>query len=119
MPDIGNIGSFAGPTSASIYSSTGVARTTNDPARTSAARAAGPEQSPDARRDTVQVSDVARYLATLRSMPPIRADKVAAIKAQIEAGTYDVDEKLAVALDRMIDENWSEIDGETRNDDAR
>jgi anti-sigma28 factor (negative regulator of flagellin synthesis) len=34
----------------------------------------------------------------------MRAEKVAQIKAQIEAGTYDDDQKLDVATDRLLDD---------------
>ena len=34
----------------------------------------------------------------------IRADRVAQIRSAIEAGNYDSDEKLSVALDRLLDE---------------
>jgi anti-sigma28 factor (negative regulator of flagellin synthesis) len=34
----------------------------------------------------------------------IRTDKVAAIKAQIEAGTYEDDKKLDAAVDRLLDD---------------
>lgn len=33
----------------------------------------------------------------------IRFDKVASIKAQIDNGTYETDEKLDIAIDRMLD----------------
>jgi len=42
-------------------------------------------------------------------MPPIRADKVAQIKAQVEDGTYETDEKLAVAIDRLLAEHWDDL----------
>ncbi|MFN9445080.1 MAG: flagellar biosynthesis anti-sigma factor FlgM [Pirellulaceae bacterium] len=34
----------------------------------------------------------------------VRVDKVAALKAQIAAGNYDTPERMAVALDRMLDQ---------------
>lgn len=34
----------------------------------------------------------------------IRADRVAQIRSAIEAGNYDTDEKLSMALDRLLDE---------------
>ena len=35
---------------------------------------------------------------------PFRADKVAELRAQIEAGGYDSDEKLDAAVSKMLDE---------------
>ena len=38
------------------------------------------------------------------TVPDIRADKVADIRAQIANGTYETSEKMSIALDRMLDE---------------
>lgn len=99
MPDIGNIGSNIGTAYGTGIS--GVRSATDATARrvsdtTSATtRTAG---------DRVEVSEVARWLEEMNRLPEIRQDKVAAAKAAIAAGTLDSDEKLAIALDRMIDE---------------
>lgn len=53
--------------------------------------------------DRLELSGVGHMLKTLQSND-IRADKVASIKAQIEAGTYDDDAKMDVAVDRLIDD---------------
>ena len=34
----------------------------------------------------------------------VRTEKVAAIKAEIEAGTYETDAKMDAAVDRMLDD---------------
>jgi negative regulator of flagellin synthesis FlgM len=34
----------------------------------------------------------------------VRVDKVADIKKQIEAGTYETDDKLNIAADRLLDD---------------
>jgi anti-sigma28 factor (negative regulator of flagellin synthesis) len=52
--------------------------------------------------DRVELSGVGHLLGTLKDS--VRADKVAAVKAQIEAGTYEDDKKLDVAVDRLLDE---------------
>jgi len=54
--------------------------------------------------DEVSLSPEASLVSQVREMPDIRADKVADIRAQIARGTYETDEKLNVALDRMLDE---------------
>lgn len=46
----------------------------------------------------------ARHLAHLRSLPEIRAQRIASLKRMIGEGTFDTDARLAVALDRMFDE---------------
>jgi len=53
--------------------------------------------------DRLELSGVGHMLKALQSND-IRADKVASIKAQIEAGTYDDDAKMDVAVDRLIDD---------------
>src|SRR5438034_10097809 len=53
--------------------------------------------------DKVELSGVAHLLKALKSND-VRADKVAAIKAQIDAGTYEDDHKLDVTTDRLLDD---------------
>jgi negative regulator of flagellin synthesis FlgM len=53
--------------------------------------------------DKLELSGASHLLKALKKND-IRADKVADIKAQIEAGTYDDDKKLDVAVDRMLDD---------------
>lgn len=54
--------------------------------------------------DEVDISPEGDLVSQVHDLPDIRADKVAAIKAQIQAGTYETDEKLDVALSRLLDE---------------
>ena len=54
--------------------------------------------------DKVQLSHVNQMMATLKAGGDIRADKVAAIRAQLEAGTYETEAKLDKAIDRLIDD---------------
>jgi anti-sigma28 factor (negative regulator of flagellin synthesis) len=56
-----------------------------------------------ARTDKVELSGMAGLLKALKAND-IRTDKVAQIKAQIEAGTYEDDHKLDVAADRLLDD---------------
>ena len=53
--------------------------------------------------DRVELSSVNGYLQTLKTND-IRHEKVAAIKSQIEAGTYETDDKLDAATDKLLDE---------------
>lgn len=53
--------------------------------------------------DRVELSGVGHLMKALKSND-IRTDKVAEIRAQIEAGTYEDDKKLDVAVDRLLDE---------------
>ena len=43
-------------------------------------------------------------LATLKAGGDFRADKVVAIKQQIDAGTYETGAKMDAALDRLMDD---------------
>jgi anti-sigma28 factor (negative regulator of flagellin synthesis) len=43
-------------------------------------------------------------LATLKAGGDIRADKVADIRAQIDSGTYETDDKVNGALDGLLDD---------------
>lgn len=53
--------------------------------------------------DTVELSGMQTFLATLKAND-IRADKVAQVRAQIAAGTYETDDKLSIAADRLLDD---------------
>ena len=63
--------------------------------------------APDAQapiHDEVDISDAARLIDRVGEIPEIRQDRVDAIRAQIAQGTYETDEKLQIALDRLLDE---------------
>jgi negative regulator of flagellin synthesis FlgM len=60
--------------------------------------------SPARATDRLELSGVSHLFKTLKSND-IRAEKVAAIKAQIESGTYDIDnKKLDASLDGLLDD---------------
>jgi anti-sigma28 factor (negative regulator of flagellin synthesis) len=54
--------------------------------------------------DRLEVSGASHLLKTLKTNEGIRADLVAGIKQQIEAGKYETPAKLAAAVDRMLDD---------------
>jgi negative regulator of flagellin synthesis FlgM len=54
--------------------------------------------------DRLELSGMSSLLASLKAGGDFRADKVASVKAQIEAGTYETDDKLDLASDRMLDD---------------
>jgi anti-sigma28 factor (negative regulator of flagellin synthesis) len=66
------------------------------------ARTSGPT-SPAA-TDKLELSSTAQSQAVPRNDPQIRFEKVALIKAQIEARTYESDAKLSIAVDRLLSE---------------
>jgi anti-sigma28 factor (negative regulator of flagellin synthesis) len=53
--------------------------------------------------DKLELSGISHLLKTLKSND-VRIDKVADIKARIEAGTYEDNQKLDVAADRLLDD---------------
>lgn len=54
--------------------------------------------------DKAEISEHARLLSKLTEADDMRHDKIAEIRSQIEAGTYETDEKMSEAVDRMLDE---------------
>lgn len=54
--------------------------------------------------DRLELSGNSGMLQALKSQTGVRADKVASIKAQIQAGTYEDDAKLNGAIDKLLDE---------------
>lgn len=53
--------------------------------------------------DKLELSGVSHLLNRLKAND-IRTDKVAAIKSQIDAGTYEDDSKLEAATNRLLDD---------------
>jgi len=54
--------------------------------------------------DQLDISPEADFVAQARELPEIREGRVAAIRAQIQNGTYETAEKLDMALSRVFDE---------------
>lgn len=54
--------------------------------------------------DQLDISPEADFVAQARQLPEIREDRVAALRAQIQNGTYETSDKLDVALSRLLDE---------------
>ena len=54
--------------------------------------------------DSVELSHEAEVVGRVQDVPDIRADRIAQIRAEIAAGTYETDQKLDVAVGRLLDE---------------
>ncbi len=54
--------------------------------------------------DQVELSEASRLLARLKGLPEIRQDLVDQVRAQIEAGTYESDDKLDQAIEGLLDD---------------
>ena len=61
------------------------------------------QSKPAAGGDRVELSNMSELMGKLKTND-VRMDKVAEIKAQIAAGTYETDEKLQAAADKMLDD---------------
>ena len=72
--------------------------TTNSPVSRDTAVA-----KPQFPRDELQISSAGKMLDQLSNNSDVRQERLAHIKAAIENGTYDTDEKLQAALGRMFD----------------
>lgn len=69
-------------------------------------RVSGPSKSAPAGpiQDELEISSAGRLVDQAKELPDIRQDRVNAIRAQIAQGTYETDEKLDIALGRLLDE---------------
>jgi flagellar biosynthesis anti-sigma factor FlgM len=83
-----------------IGSSNPINPVTSQPVRKSVPADAPPQSRAT---DKVELSSMPQLMATLKQND-IRADKVADIKAQINAGTYEDDAKLDATADKLLDE---------------
>lgn len=66
--------------------------------------ASNPAPAHSAASDELSISETGELLARVRDLPEMRAERVAQIRAEIAAGTYEDDAKLDAALDRLLDE---------------
>lgn len=55
-------------------------------------------------QDELQLSSAGQLIDKVHDLPEIRQDRVDQIKAQIADGTYETEEKLDIALGRLLDE---------------
>lgn len=55
------------------------------------------------RSDRVELSNVNALLTKLKTND-VRTDKIADIKARIDSGTYETDDKLDSAIDKLMDD---------------
>jgi len=68
----------------------------------------GPEPAPSPSRkgDRVEISAAARFLSRIAELPEMRAEKIESIRRALAEGTYDVEGKMSIALDRLLEEHW-------------
>jgi negative regulator of flagellin synthesis FlgM len=54
--------------------------------------------------DELEISEAARLTEQAWAVPEVRQDRVDAIRAKIAEGTYETQEKLEIAVERLLDE---------------
>lgn len=64
----------------------------------------GAANTPAAISDQLDISAAGQLADKLSAIPDIRQDKVNAIRAALANGTYETEERLSGALDRLLDE---------------
>ena len=69
-----------------------------------ASRAAAGASGTDRGADEAKFSEMARILSNLTRVPGVRQARVDAVKALVQSGEYDTDDKLFKALERMLGE---------------
>lgn len=55
-------------------------------------------------QDELQISDAARLLDRVGDVPEVRQDRIDQIRAEIAEGSYETQEKLDIAIERLLDE---------------
>ena len=54
--------------------------------------------------DRLDISEAGQIAGRMAEIPDIRADRVQELRAAIQSGRYETDEKLSGALERLLDE---------------
>ena len=94
MPEIPSIGHGAvGPINRAV-----------SPGVSSASSAVRAQSNGVRSEDRVELSDHARLLERLRSLPEVRQDLINRVRDEIAGGTYESPEKLDEALQRLLDD---------------
>lgn len=76
----------------------------NAPHNARGSQSIGAANTPAKISDQLDISTAGLMADRLSEIPDIRQDKVDALRAAIAGGTYDTDEKMGMALDRLLDE---------------
>jgi anti-sigma28 factor (negative regulator of flagellin synthesis) len=94
---------FLGVTLMEIRGPGDVSKTTRIEPAKSGAGVERPDTTLGSREDTVEFSQISTLLSKLSSTPEVRQDRIEEIRGQIERGEYLTDEKLNVAMNRLLD----------------
>ncbi len=102
MPPVGNVSNVGMSSIAAANAATAARRFAG--VNSAEKPVSAPSESSVRGEDRVEVSDAARWMSELRTMPDVRADKVAAAREAIARGDFDTDERLNVAIERMMED---------------
>lgn len=68
-------------------------------------RVDAPQQSGGVQpQDEVQISSAADFVSQVQSLPDVRSDRIASIRAAIADGSYETSDKMSAALDGLLSE---------------
>jgi flagellar biosynthesis anti-sigma factor FlgM len=76
----------------------------NAPHNARGSQSIGAANTPAAIGDQIDISAAGQLADKMSAIPDIRQDKVDAIRAALSSGTYETEERLSGALDRLLDE---------------
>jgi len=68
-----------------------------------------PANPPGGVSDVVEISTAAALAAKIQEIPDIRADLVARVKGEIEAGTYETPDRIEAAVERLLNDLFPEL----------
>ncbi|MCP4378845.1 MAG: flagellar biosynthesis anti-sigma factor FlgM [bacterium] len=57
--------------------------------------------------DVIEISTVAKLAAQVHTVPEVRVDLVNRVRSEIEAGTYETQERIDMTVDRIMNEFFS------------
>jgi len=63
-----------------------------------------PKPTEEKQADQVEISQIALYMHQISQLPAVRAEKVDAVRQALADGSYDIEGKLPLALDRFLDD---------------
>ncbi len=72
----------------------------NRPPKTGSSSSGSPSPT-----DKVEISEGARLISELTSMPATRTEKIEQLRQVVESGEYETDERLEGAIDNFLREN--------------
>ena len=68
-----------------------------------------PAHAPGGVSDVVEISTAAALAAKVQEIPDVRADLVARVKREIEAGTYETPERIEAAVEKLLNDLFPEL----------